>query len=292
MKAGSMTVRNDQKFLALGAWTWLMGLVIIPISYVVLLSLLNRGTYGGVVFEFTFSNFLKLADLEYGSLVLKVILRSFLLALTTTILCICVGYPLAMFLVYKAGRLRPFLFMIMIIPFWTNFLIRTYAWFALLSDNGWMINALRSLGFNIESLGILFTSKAVYLGMLYNYLPFMAMTLYLNLEKIDIRLIEAASDLGANRIQKFLKVFLPLSLPGLAAGSILVFIPALGEFVIPDILGGSTEIYIGNLLAQQFLSTRNWPFGAAISMVLLVIILISFGIFRRIQKNHLDEVIL
>lgn len=286
------SVRNDQRILSLGAWTWLMGLVVIPISYVVLLSVLNKGAYGGVVFEFTFSNFLKLFDLDYGSLVTRVFARSFVLALSTTLLCILVGYPLAIFLVYKAGRYRPLLFMVLIIPFWTNFLIRTYAWFALLSDNGWLISMIRSVGIEIDTLGVLFTPKAVYIGMLYNYLPFMAMTLYLNLEKIDVRVLEASADLGANRWQRFTKVLLPLSLPGLLAGSILVFIPALGEFVIPDILGGSTEIYIGNLLAQQFLSTRNWPLGAAISLVLLVIILSLFALFRRLQRDHMDEVVL
>jgi len=284
--------RNDQKILSLGAWTWLMGLVVIPLSYVLILSLLSRGTYGGVIFDFTMANYSKLFHLEYGVVVLRVLLRSLVLATFTTILCMLVGYPLALFLVYRAGRLRPFLFMILIIPFWTNFLIRTYAWFALLSDNGWLITVVRAMGLDLDSLGILFTSKAVYLGMLYNYLPFMAMTLYLNLEKIDVRLIEAAGDLGANRLTRFCRVILPLSLPGLAAGSILVFIPALGEFVIPDILGGSTEVYVGNLLAQQFLNSRNWPFGAAISVVLLILILLAFALFRWLQKDKMDEVLL
>ncbi len=291
MKIPSL-IRNDQKALSWGAWGWLLGLVLIPISYVLILSFLSRGTYGGVVFEFSFANYTRLLDAEYGTLVARVLWRSVVLASVTTLLCAVAGYPLAMFLVYKAGRLRPFLFMGLIIPFWTNFLIRTYAWFALLSDHGWLVSFLRSTGLDLETLNILFTPKAVYIGMLYNYLPFMAMTLYLNLEKIDIRLVEAASDLGANRFQKFFKVLLPLSLPGLAAGSILVFIPALGEFVIPDILGGSTEVYVGNLLAQQFLSTRNWPLGAAMSSVLLVLILTLFWIFRRLQKNNMDEVLL
>ncbi|MGE3973820.1 MAG: ABC transporter permease [Bdellovibrionales bacterium] len=291
MSAMKYRSRSQFLFQSLASF-WLVILVLIPLVYVLVLSFLTKGTYGGVVWAPSLTSYGKLLDPEYASLFSLVFLRSFLLAGITTVLCLLVGYPFALFLVFRAGRWKALFFVLLVIPFWTNFLIRTYAWFALLSDNGWLITLARWFSPDLESLGILFTPTAVYLGMLYNYLPFMAMTLYLNLEKIDGRLLEAAHDLGAGRYITFLKVLLPLSYPGIVAGSILVFIPALGEFVIPDILGGGREVYIGNLLTQQFLTSRNWPLGSAVSVILLVLILgIMWGL-QKYQKSKNVELIL
>jgi len=273
----------------LGAWFWLSCLVLVPLIFVFLLSFMTRKTYGGFEAVWTLSNYLKIFDPSMGILILKVFGRSFLLAFVTTFFCALLAYPFALFLVFKSGRYRHFLFALMIIPFWTNFLIRTYAWFALLSDSGWIMQLLHQLGFELQSLNVLFTWKAVYLGMVYNYLPFMAMTLYINIEKIDVKLIEASHDLGAGVFQTFTRIIFPLSIPGLIAGSVLVFIPCLGEFVIPDILGGSTQVYVGNLLTQQFLTARHWPMGAAISMWLLAAILLLIYLFKKNQKTKWGE---
>ncbi len=274
------------------AGLWLVLLVMVPLVYILVLSFLTKGTYGGVQWVFSLSSYAKFLDPEYSSLFFSVFFRSFVLALVTTILCLVVGYPFALFLVFSSGRWRRVLFLLLIVPFWTNFLIRTYAWFALLSDSGWLISLVRTVYPEIESLGVLFTPKAVYLGMLYNYLPFMAITLYLNLEKIDVSLLEAAHDLGASQIKTFWSVLLPLSVPGIVAGSILVFVPSLGEFVIPDILGGGTEVYVGNLLTQQFLTSRNWPLGSAVSVILLGLILILMVGLQKYQKSKKVELVI
>lgn len=291
MSAVSYKSRSQMIFQFLASF-WLIILVCVPLFYVLVLSLLTKGTYGGVVWTFSTAAYEKFFDPDYGPVFLHVFLRSFALATVTTLLCLLIGYPFGLFLVFKAGRLKAALFLLLVIPFWTNFLIRTYAWFALLSDNGWLINMVRLVDPSIESLGILFSPTAVYMGMVYNYLPFMAMTLYLNLEKIDVRLLEASHDLGAGRWTTFWKVLLPLSLPGVVAGSILVFIPALGEFVIPDILGGGTEVYVGSILTQQFLTSRNWPMGSAVSVILLILILTVMWALQKYQKSKNIELVL
>jgi spermidine/putrescine transport system permease protein len=183
------------------------------------------------------------------------------------------------------------MFFLLIIPFWTNFLIRTYAWVVILSDNGWLNHVLETLGFGPQALHWLFTPQAVLLGMFYNYLPYMAMSLYVSVEKLDTKLLEAASDLGAGPAKRFIKIILPLSIPGLVAGSIMVFVPALGEFVIPDILGGGTSLFVGNLLAQQFLTVRNWPFGSALSVVLILLIGLCFVAFEKFSKTDAGDLL-
>jgi spermidine/putrescine transport system permease protein len=217
--------------------------------------------------------------------------RSILLAVLSTLLCIFFGFPLALFLVFRAGRYRNLLFFLLIIPFWTNFLIRTYAWVVILSDNGWLNHVLELCGLGPQALHWLFTPQAVLLGMFYNYLPYMAMSLYVSVEKLDTKLLEAASDLGAGPIKRFVKIVLPLSIPGLVAGSIMVFVPSLGEFVIPDILGGGTSLFVGNLLAQQFLTVRNWPFGAALSVMLILLIGLCLFIFEKITKGDSGDLL-
>lgn len=269
-------------------WLWAVSLVMAPLLYVITISFLTRGEYGGVEAGFSFEHYVQMFTPPMNFTVIATLWRSLSLALMTTVLCILIGFPLALFLVFRAGKWRSALFFLLIIPFWTNFLIRTYAWMVILSDNGWLNQVLESLGLGPQVTHILFTPGAVLLGMVYNYLPYMAMSLYVSLEKLDRKLLEAAADLGANPIRRFFRVVLPLSIPGLIAGSIMVFIPALGEFVIPDILGGGTSLYVGNLLAHEFLTARNWPLGSALSVILIVVIAICLYIFEKLS-DHTDE---
>ncbi len=275
--------------LSFFAWIWAIMLVVAPLVYVVVISFLSRNNIGGMDWQFSLESYQKLFDPEYGRTILSSLGRSAALAAITTFACIVVGFPLALYLVFMAGRWRNALFFLLIIPFWTNFLIRTYAWMVLLSDNGWINHMLEGIGFGPQALHWLFTSKAVFIGMFYNYLPYMAMSLYVSVEKLDVKLLEAAADLGAGQLKRFFKITLPLCAPGLAAGSLMVFIPALGEFVIPDILGGGTNLFIGNLLSQQFLTVRNWPLGSAISVVLILVIGLCLVIFEKVNQGDDGE---
>ncbi|MBK9294023.1 MAG: ABC transporter permease [Oligoflexia bacterium] len=266
------------------AWVWAISFVLAPLCYVILISFARRGTYGGVVFDFTFNNYLKILDSGLAPLVLSSFLRSVLMAFLTTFSCLLMAFPLSYFLVFKSGKYKNLLFFLLLVPFWTQFLIRVYAWMSLLSDNGMLSKILGT--------SLLFTTKAIFIGMVYNYLPYMALSLYVNLEKLDPLLLDAASDLGASRFIKTVKVILPLTMPGIVAGCIMVFIPALGEFVIPDILGGSKQYFVGNLLAQQFLSARDWPFGAALSVILILIMGASFfAIAAFMRGKKIEEMI-
>ena len=280
-----MRISNRDKVFSLTSWFWVLSLVAAPLFYLFIVSFMSRGTYGGIVWSFTTINYTKILD----SLYFMSLLRSLGLAFFNTLACILLGYPLALFLAFKAGRFKSFLFFLLILPFWTNFLIRTYAWVVLLSDNGWINKTIHMLGYPDTNFDMLFTPQAVAIGMVYNYLPYMVMSLFVSLEKLDLKLMDAASDLGASPIRTFRKIILPLSLPGLAAGSIMVFIPSLGEYVIPDVLGGGRTVYIGNMLGSQFLTLRNWPLGSALSIVLVGLI---FSVLFLFEKKHGDEVYL
>jgi spermidine/putrescine transport system permease protein len=273
------------------AWLWVGSLVLAPLLYVIVISFMTRGAYGGIEFTFSLENYHRMGDPQTGATLASSLGRSILLATLSTFLCILIGFPLSLFLVFRAGRWRNVLFFLLIIPFWTNFLIRTYAWMVILSDNGWLNHMLEKLGAPPQALHLLFTPEAVLLGMVYNYLPYMAMSLYVSVEKLDTKLLEAAADLGAGPVKRFFKVTLPLCTPGLIAGSIMVFIPALGEFVIPDILGGGTSLFVGNLLAQQFLTVRNWPFGSALSVVLIILIGLCLVVFEKVTKGQAEDLL-
>ncbi len=285
-----MKTTNKVSGFSAFAWIWAIMLVIAPLLYVLIISFMQRDTLGNVDYTFNLFNYTKMLESDFTKTLLASVARSVALAFLTTVACILVGFPLALFLVFRAGKWRNFLFFMLIVPFWTNFLIRTYAWMVLLSDNGWINHFLELIGFPAQSFNWLFTPKAVFIGMFYNYLPYMAMALFVSVEKIDVKLLEAAADLGAGQLKRFFQITLPLCVPGLVTGSIMVFIPAMGEFVIPDILGGGTNLFIGNLLAQQFLTVRNWPLGSAISVVLILLIGACLAIFEKMQKN--DETLL
>jgi putrescine transport system permease protein len=216
-------------------------------------------------------------------------LSSLRIAATATVVCLLLGYPMAYAIARADPRRRPLLLMLVILPFWTSFLIRVYAWMGLLAENGILNQFLRSTGLAADPGTILGTEWAVQLGIVYAYLPFMVLPLYASLEKLDTSLLEAAADLGAKPFAAFLTVTLPLSLPGIVAGCLLVFIPAVGEFVIPDLLGGTDTLMIGKVLWDEFFTNADWPLASAVAICLLVLLVGPITLFQRQQAKSLER---
>jgi len=243
--------------------------MILPMILVMVLSLLTRGPYGNVIYRINVDNYVRLMDPLY----LRILWYSLSIAALTTTFTILIGYPLAYYIARAQARQRSLLLFLILVPFWTNFIIRIYAWIMILRTEGFLNNLLLNLGLIKVPLYILYTPTAVLIGMVYEFLPFMVLPLYTSLEKIEAAQLEAAADLGARPWRAFMRVTLPLSVPGMIAGSILVFIPAMGMFVVPDLMGGAKTILVGNLIRNQFLVARDWPFGAAASMLLLLLTL-------------------
>ena len=264
-------------FLISPANIYLFILVVLPLILVAGLSFLSRGSYGQVEFRLNLTNYTRLFDPLYG----KVMLFSLGVGLGTTVICLLVGYPLAYFLAHTPAKQRSLLMFLILLPFWTNFIIRIFAWMIILRSGGILDSFLQWLHITQGPLNLLYTPTAVLIGMVYEFLPFMVLPLYASLEKIENTLLEAAADLGAPPWKAFLRVTLPLSVPGMIAGTILTFIPAMGMFVVPDILGGAKTILIGNVIRNQFLTARDWPFGAAASMVLMVMTMILTLYYTR-----------
>lgn len=258
-----MNIRNW--FLLPGRLT--MGILfVVPLMIVVAYSLLTRGDYGGVESPWTGESYIRLFDPLYG----MILLRSFWMAAVTTVICIVLGFPLALF-ISRSGRWKNVWLQFVILPFWTSFLVRTYAWLFLLRETGLINTILMKLGLIHSPLPLLYNDGAVLLGLVYSYLPFMVLPLYATLERIDPALLEAAADLGMKPVRAVFKIVVPLTTPGMIAGSILVFIPCLGAYLTPDLLGGGKTVMAGNLIQNQFTTARDWPFGAAVSLVLMMI---------------------
>lgn len=207
-------------------------------------------------------------------------------AAVSTVFCLLLGYPLAYGIVRAPRRFRSLLLLLVILPFWTSFLIRVYAWIGLLKENGLINNVLLTLGLIHQPLILLNNAFAVYVGIVYSYLPFMVLPLYAQLEKLDPALLEAAADLGCRPWQAFLRVTLPLSMPGIAAGALLVFIPAVGEFVIPSLLGGPDTLMIGKVLWDEFFANHDWPMASAVAVAMLVLLLLPMGFIRRLLQGE------
>ena len=264
-------------FLILPANSYLFVFMILPLILVTILSFLSRGTYGEVVYKFNITNYTRLFDPLYG----KIVAYSLGVGIATTIFCILIGYPLAYYIARAPARQRSLLLFLILIPFWTNFIIRIYAWIMILRAGGLLDSFLQWAHITNSSLNLLYTPTAVLIGMVYEFLPFMVLPLYTSLEKIENSILEAAADLGAPPWKVFLRVTLPLSVPGMIAGTILVFIPAMGMFVIPDLMGGAKTILIGNVIRNQFLTARDWPFGAAASMILMALTMVFTLYYTR-----------
>ena len=267
---------------------WLVLFVLAPNAMILLASALTRHETEFVTLPFTWENYARLFDPLY----FQVFAHSLAMALITTALCLLVAYPFAALLARARPRLRRVLLVLVVIPFWTNSLIRTYAIKVLLTAKGLLNQALMGLGLTDEPLRMMYTEGAVILGMVYVLLPFMILPLYANLEKLDPRHLEAARDLGAGRLQTFLRVLLPLTMPGIIAGCLLVFLPALGLFYIPDLLGGAKNLVIGNVIKNQFLDARDWPFGAAASVLLTLAMALLLAAYywsaKRLDRKVVD----
>jgi spermidine/putrescine transport system permease protein len=247
-----------------------------PLSIVCAYSLMTRGDYGGVEYPWTRESYARLFDPLYG----EILWRSFALAAITTLVCAALGFPLALF-ISRSGRGKNLWLQLVILPFWTSFLVRTYAWLFLLRETGLVNTVLMKLGLIHAPLPLLYNNGAVLLGLVYAYLPFMVLPLYATLERIDPALLEAAADLGMRPVRAVFRIVLPLTLPGMIAGSILVFIPCLGAYLTPDLLGGGKTVMAGNLIQNQFTTARDWPFGSAVSLVLMLIAALLLVVLLR-----------
>jgi len=261
--------------LVLPGGLWLLVFFVAPMLVMLAASVMPRGTYGGVEPGFTLEHYQRFLDPLY----LQVLWRTLLWALAATAGCLLLGYPLAW--VIARSRFRNLLLFLVVLPFWTSFLVRTFAIIFLLRDTGLVNTTLLSLGIIREPLALLYTPFAVLLGLVFGFLPFMVLPIYASLEKIDPAMEEAAEVLGARPLTRFFTVTLPLSFPGVLAGSLLVFVPALGSFLTSDLLGGAKQVMIGNLVQNQFTVARNWPFGSAASFVLMAIVLLAAMLTMR-----------
>jgi spermidine/putrescine transport system permease protein len=267
--------------ISLPAFIYLVLLFVIPLLLVFVYSFATRDVTGRTVLEdWNLASYQRLLSTE----VLEIFLRSLALALATTVICLAVSYPFAFYIATRSPRIRNVLLVFVMIPFWSNFLVRTYAWRVILGSEGPVSQISQALGG--EPIRLLFTNTAVLIGLVYGFMPFMVLPLYAALERMDWRLVEAARDLYASGWTAFRKVTLPLSMPGVVAGSILVFIPSLGAYVIPALLGGARTVLMGDYIVSQFLAARNWPFGSALSFaVMFVMLLATIYYFRAGAKT-------
>ncbi|MEK7382442.1 MAG: ABC transporter permease [Elusimicrobiota bacterium] len=259
------------------AAAWLLVFLLLPAAGLVLLSLAKNGAYGEVIWTFGLQNYRRAFDAKY----IPVLLRTFAFAGGTTVICLLLGYPLAYFLSFRAGRWRHAMLIGLMVPFWTSALVAFYSWMIILGKEGLLNAALLRFGFLSAPIGILYTPFSVLLGLVYFYLPFMVLPLYASLEKVPRQYVEAAYDLGADRWTAFHKVTLPLSLPGVMAGSLLTFIPCLADFLTAELLGGPRFYLLGNLISNQFLMAQDWPFGAALTCLLLTGLVGGLWVYRR-----------
>ncbi|MBK7486801.1 MAG: ABC transporter permease [Nitrospira sp.] len=255
-----------------------MGLFfLVPLALVFAISFASRGTYGGIVWEFTAANYLDLWHPLYG----KILGQSLWYASLTTAICFVLGFPLAYMIARSPARWQPVLLLLVMLPFWTNFLVRTYAWMIVLRQDGLVNGLLLALGIVDAPLELLYTPTAVVVGLVYGYLPFMVLPLYVAVERLDPRLVEAAWDLYASRWAIFTRVVVPLTMPGIVGGCVLVFIPSIGSFITPDLLGGARSMMIGNLIQHEYLVVRDWPLGSAVSFVLMAIVMAAVALYSR-----------
>ncbi|AMO79310.1 ABC transporter permease [Pseudomonas citronellolis] len=265
----------------------LLVFLVLPLGIMFAVSVQAPGDYGGVKWgQHTleaYINFLWERDLDdtlvFNTDYLGIFQRSFWLSILTTAGCLLIGFPTALYLALQDERRRNMLLFLVTVPFWTNLLVRVYAWILLLRNGGLIDEGLHKLGFSEAAIGLLYTDNAVIIGLLYTYLPFMVLPIYTSLEKMDWRLVEAAFDLGANRWKALKRIIIPLAMPGIVAGCILVFIPSLGNYIIPELLGGGKSLMIGNLIQLQFGTAHNWPFGAALSFALLAFVLAAMLVY-------------
>ncbi len=267
---------------------WLAVFLVVPCAVVFAYSFFERGVYGGIDYAFTLENYVRAVDPLY----LSIFLKSARIAGLTTIVALLVGYPVAYFIATGAKHRQVSLLILVMLPFWSNYLIRTYAWIVLLNREGLINRALTGLGLIEQPLPLLYNDFAIVVGLLYGYLPFMVLALYASISRLNPEMREASADLGAPSWRTFLRVTLPLTLPGIGAGSVFVFVLSIGNFITPDLLGGGRSIMIGNLIYDQFLTARDWPFGSSLAFlligVMLLLLFVQAWVVRRGQEARAD----
>ena len=266
---------------------WMILFVTLPMLFIIYISFMSRGVFGDVVYQFSLESYQTLLDATY----FKVILKSLKAALLTTVLCLGLGYPFAYYIARKPPEVASRLIMLIMIPFWTNSLMRLNSWLLVFQTSGPVNNFVQWTGLVDRPITFIYTDGLVVLGLITNMLPFAVLPLYSSIEKLQKSLLEASADLGATPSQTFFKVTLPLTFPGIFSAIILVFIPSLGIYTVSDILGGGKVLYIGNIIKNQFGSIRNWPLGAALSVLLLVITGLLIFIYTRFAKIEDMEVV-
>ena len=271
------------------ALVWMLAFFFLPLFLVLLISFASRGPYGGVQWQLSPANYTMIVDPLY----LWIYGRSVLLAAATTIICLLIGYPLAYFIARAPARWQGIWLLLVIIPFWTNFLVRTYAWMFILRTEGLFNRALLQMGVLHTPVDILYTDWAVLIGLVYGYLPFMVLPLYAAMERLNRSVVEAAWDLYADGWSVFRRVILPLTKSGVIAGCLLVFIPSIGAYITPDLLGGARTMMVGNLIQHEYLVIRDWPFGSAVSFVLMTMVVLGAaayfkrgGVFEGIEERR------
>ncbi len=270
-------MNNKKNRLAIPYILWSIIFTVVPLIIILIYSFTKRDAFGNIVYEFTTDNYKNF----FTPIYLNVLWRSVKLSVYSTVLCLLIGYPMAFIISRAKGIKQSLMAMLFVVPLWTNFLLRTYAWMGLLRDQGIINEVLIKLGIIAEPIQMLYTNGAVILGMVYNFLPFMVLPIYSVLVKMDKSLIEAARDLGANEFKVFKNVIFPLSFPGVATGIIMVFMPAVSTFVISDLLGGGQTILLGNLIQNQFIGARNWQFGSAVSVLMMIMLIVSMTYFAK-----------
>jgi spermidine/putrescine transport system permease protein len=281
-RRGEVAERRRGLLLALPSFAYMVLFFAVPLVIVLVYSFATRTSSGSTALsDWNLEAYRKLGE----PIVRNVVIRSVVLALITTVLCLVIAYPFAYFCATRSATVRNLLLVAVMIPFWTNFLVRNYAWRLLLSSGGPISSFTESIG--LGPTEILFTKTAVVIGLVYAYLPFMILPLFASIDRLDWRLVEASRDLYASGPASFRKVVLPLTMPGVIAGSILVFVPSMGAYVTPELLGGGKETLLGSYIVTQFLTARNWPVGASLSFVLMAVMLVSTIIYFRAGGKNL-----
>ena len=288
--------KTQNRVLALLPLWIVIGIFMIgPLLVMAIVSLMESNVYGGVHYKFSLSGYRQILfdtnlfdEIEFNPAYIIIIVRSFSLALGATFLSLLIGFPAAYYISRQSNRVKNILIFLVTIPFWTNLLIRTFAWIIILGKGGVIESSFNFFGLldKESSLNLMYTNTAILIGLVYSYLPLMVLPIYASMEKMDVRLLEAATDLYSSRIELIRKVIFPLSLPGIIGGSILVFVPCLGAFIAPDLLGGGKKLLLGSLIQFQFSYARNWPFGAAMAMFLLALVIIILIFNARLNRRH------
>ncbi len=288
--------KTQNRVLALLPLWIVIGIFMIgPLLVMAVVSLMESNVYGGVHLKFSLSGYRQILfdtnlfdEIEFNPAYIIIIGRSFILALAATFISLLIGFPAAYYIARQSDRTKNILIFLVTIPFWTNLLIRTFAWIIILGKGGVIESSFSFFGLldQKDSLNLMYTNGAILIGLVYSYLPLMVLPIYASMEKMDVRLLEAATDLYSSRVQLIRKIILPLSMPGIIGGSILVFVPCLGAFIAPDLLGGVKKLLFGSLIQFQFSYARNWPFGAAMAMFLLALVIIVLIFNARMNKRH------